>query len=192
MARVQPSAAASLAAFRQLRQLFPERLVIGLQSHGQDEGADANLGAVDQPPGVGQPLQADAGGKLRDVHVHPRKTIGQGQLDDFTLVPGNAEHRRIQVLEHAESSVDRGRLALADGFARRGNPLFFQMAAIDGRGGFGRREMRRSTNGPTVPAACRFSVGCVQCTTASCGWCVARTPHVAPAWAAFRLNRQAA
>ena len=50
----------------------------------------------------------------------------------------------------------------------------------------------RSLNAPADLAGCRFSVGCLKRPTAPRGWCAARTLHVAPALAAFRLNRQAA
>ena len=46
-----------------------------------------------------------------------------------------------------------------------------------------------AVEGPKRLAACRFSAGWVKRTTASCGWCVARTPHVAPASPGFQLDR---
>ena len=90
-----PQGRREFAVFGELLHFFLKRFVIDVQSQRQGESADAHLGAVDQPPSIGQSLQADPGGELRDVQVDPRKTISQGQLDDFTLVPGDAERRRI-------------------------------------------------------------------------------------------------
>ena len=48
-----------------------------------------------------------------------------------------------------------------------------------------RRPTSSLFSAPAGPAACRFSVGCVKRTTAPCGWCVARTLHLVPAWPVF-------